>query len=73
LLGLYPPGTFVKLSDNRVGMVTDVGRQIDRPNLKIVKTEENEPLEADDCYIVELHDPQFSELYVDTLLLDQVI
>jgi hypothetical protein len=68
---VYPPGTYVKLSDNRVGMVTDVGRKIDRPIIKIVRTEEDEILGDEEGYIVELGDPKLSKVYVDKLLLDR--
>ncbi len=72
LLGLYPPGTYVQLSDKRVGMVTNIGPKIDRPQLRIVRTSANEPLPEKDRYTIRLSDPQLSKVSVEKLLLDYV-
>lgn len=70
ILGLYPPGTYVRLSDRRVGMVTEVGEYIDRPKVIITLSEIGEPLGENDHYILDLSDKRQQAVSVDRLLLD---
>ena len=70
MVGLYPPGTYVRLSDRRVGMVTEVGEHIDRPKVLITTSKIGESLEENDRYMVDLSEPQSQALSVDRLLLN---
>ena len=70
MVGLYPPGTYVKLSDRRLGMVTEVGEYIDRPKMVIISTHMGEPLGEDDRYFLDLSDKQQRAVSVEQLLLD---
>lgn len=69
-VGLYPPGTYVRLSDRRVGMVTTSSERIDRPNLKIITSAHGEPLYAKEQYEIALNDRKCQGLCVETVLLD---
>lgn len=69
-LGLYPPGSYVRLSDKRLGVVMAVGGAIDRPRLKIISTAFGEPLFAHEQYELALEAPNHEELSVKELLLD---
>lgn len=68
-LGLYPPGSYVRLSDKRLGVVMAVGAAIDRPRLKIISTAFGEPLFAHEQYELALEAPNHEELSVEELLL----
>lgn len=68
-VGLYPPGTYVQLSDQRTGMVIAVGEQIDRPIINIITSEHGEPLGADDQYRIDLLSPKMEGVGVEKLLL----
>lgn len=72
MVGLYPPGTYVRLSDRRVGMVTEVTEYIDRPRLIILSSKIGEPLTENDQYILDLSDRRQQEISVSKLLLDYV-
>lgn len=69
-LGLYPPGSYVRLSDKRLGVVMAVGAAIDRPRLRIISTAFGEPLFAHEQYELALEAPNHAELSVEELLLD---
>jgi hypothetical protein len=70
MVTLYPPGTYVRLSDRRVGMVVEVTEEIDRPNLLITAGERGAPLESDDQYYLNLMDKKNHRVTVTKLLLD---
>lgn len=70
MVGLYPPGTYVRLSDRRVGMVTEVSEHIDRPQVVITTSKIGEPLGVDDRYIIDLSDKRQQAVSVDRLLLE---
>jgi HD-GYP domain-containing protein (c-di-GMP phosphodiesterase class II) len=70
MVGLYPPGTYVRLSDRRVGLVKSAGREIDRPGLTIVTSAYGEPLAEEDRYLVDLGDEAQNDLAVDQLILE---
>ncbi len=70
LIGIYPPGTYVKLSDGRVGMVSGVGNIIDRPKVKITHLQDGSRLEEADCYEVDLGIIDRNSLQVSRLLLN---
>jgi HD-GYP domain-containing protein (c-di-GMP phosphodiesterase class II) len=70
MVGLYPPGTYVKLSDKRVGMVTEVSEYIDRPKVIVISSKIGESLGEDDQYLLNLSDKQQQAVSVDQLLLD---
>ncbi|MCP4338608.1 MAG: HD domain-containing protein [Desulfobulbaceae bacterium] len=70
MVGLYPPGTYVRLSDRRVGMVTEVTEIIDRPKVTIILSKFGEPLTGEDRYLLDLTDKATQGVSVDQLLLD---
>ncbi|MBU1568319.1 MAG: HD domain-containing protein [Proteobacteria bacterium] len=53
-IGIYPPGTYVELSDGRIGMVTGVGKIIDRPQVKITRLYDGTRLVKEDQYDIDL-------------------
>ncbi len=69
-IGIYPPGTYVELSDGRIGMVTGAGEMIDRPQLKITETHESMRLQKEDQYPVDLGALEQAGLKVKRLLLN---
>ena len=70
MVGLYPPGTYVRLSDRRVGMVTEVGAHIDRPKVLVTVSKIGEPLDEIDRYILDLSETEHRSLSVNRLLLN---
>lgn len=70
MVTLYPPGTYVRLNDRRVGMVVEVSEAIDRPNLLITAGEGGVPLDENSQYYLNLNDRENSEIRVEKLLLD---
>jgi hypothetical protein len=70
MVGLYPPGTYVRLSDRRVGMVTEVTESIGRPKVTIVMSKFGEPLTGQDRYLLDLSDKAAQAVSVNQLLLD---
>lgn len=70
IVGIYPPGTFVKLSDGRVGMVTGVGQLIDRPKVRITELTSGIRLKEQDQYEVELENMSRKSLEVSHLILN---
>lgn len=70
MVGLYPPGTYVMLSDKRVGMVTEVSEYIDRPKVVIISSKVGESLGEDDQYLLNLSDKQQQAVSINQLLLD---
>jgi HD-GYP domain-containing protein (c-di-GMP phosphodiesterase class II) len=54
IIGIYPPGTYVELSDGRIGMVTVPGQNIDRPRLRITRLYDGTHLKKEDQYDVDL-------------------
>ena len=70
LIGIYPPGTYVELSDGRVGMVSGVGGIIDRPKVKITQLVDGTRLQEDDRYDIDLGTMDRNSLNVSQLLLN---
>jgi putative nucleotidyltransferase with HDIG domain len=68
-LGLYPPGTIVKLSDGRKGMVMSVGPKIDRPQVKVTHDAMGNELPAEEKTQVNLSSGEYRFLLVDHLVL----
>ncbi len=68
-LGLYPPGSYVRLNDKRLGVVMAAGGAIHRPRLKVISTAFGEPLFAHEQYELALEAPNHEELSVEELLL----
>jgi HD-GYP domain-containing protein (c-di-GMP phosphodiesterase class II) len=75
LIGIYPPGTYVELSDGRTGMVTSTGKIIDRPRLRITRLTDGSLLKKEDQYDVDLgaKDRTSMSLNVNRLLLNYLI
>ncbi len=69
-LGLYPPGTYVRLSDRRVGVVISSSELIDRPRVKIIRSELGEPLYLDEQYEIALSERDNTRLTVEQPLLE---
>ena len=70
LIGIYPPGTYVELSDGRVGMVSGVEGDIDRPKVKITQLVDGTRLQEDDRYDIDLGIMDRNSLNVSQLLLN---
>lgn len=70
MVTLYPPGTYVRLNDRRIGMVVEVTETIDRPNLLITSGKGGQPLDVDDQYYLNLNENKNRGLVVEKLLLD---
>ncbi len=71
-IGLYPPGTYVELSDGRIGMVTGAGKILDRPRVKITQQPEGSRLAMEERYDVDLGAIARNRLQVSRLLLNYV-
>jgi len=69
-IGIYPPGTYVELSDRRIGMVTGSGELIDRPQVKITMALVGTRLEKEEQYIINLGSRECADLKVKRLLLN---
>ncbi len=72
IVGLYPPGTYVRLSDRRVGMVSEVTEHIDRPRIMITTSKIGEALDEDNQYILDLSDTRQQDISVERLLLESL-
>lgn len=48
-MGMYPPGRFIELMDGRLGRVAKVGRQLDRPSIRLFPDGELLVLDAPEC------------------------
>lgn len=70
MVTLYPPGTYLRLTDRRVGMVVDITEAIDRPNLLITVGEGGVPLDTDNQYYCNLNEKKNRGVAVEKLLLD---
>jgi putative nucleotidyltransferase with HDIG domain len=70
MVSLYPPGTYVRLTDRRIGMVVEVTETIDRPNLLITAAEGGHPLDIEDQYYLNLNENKNRGVAVERLLLD---
>ncbi len=69
-ISIYPPGTYVALSDGNIGMVVGVGARLDRPRLRITKTKSGAVLTKDNQYEVDLGSVISSNLHITHLLLN---
>lgn len=70
MVTLYPPGTYVRLNDRRIGMVVEVTEAIDRPNLLITAGKGGVPLDDDSQYYLNLNERKNAEVRAEKLLLD---
>jgi HD-GYP domain-containing protein (c-di-GMP phosphodiesterase class II) len=69
-VGIYPPGTYIELSNGHIGMVTGVGDRLDRPRVRIVELESGKTLDKDKQREVDLGKIAPDSLYVAGLLLN---
>lgn len=69
-IGIYPPGTYVQLSNGCVAMVTGAGSRLDRPPLRLVKLESGLILPKDEQQEVDLGQADPENLYITGLLLN---
>ncbi len=73
VVGLYPPGTFVKLTDNSTATVVEVGKTIDKPKVKVVKNSFGMDLTtSNETYIIDLGSSRTSNIQVKELLLEYI-
>lgn len=70
VVGVYPPGTYVRLSDRRVGMVTEISKKIDRPKVQIISSQSGASLDDYDQYELDLSHTRQQDISVSKLLLD---
>ncbi|MCB2216920.1 MAG: HD domain-containing protein [Desulfobulbaceae bacterium] len=68
-IGLYPPGTMVRLSDGRKGLVTATGPSIDRPRVRITNAPDGAEIPPTDQYQLNLQAGEHRSLSVSELLL----
>ncbi len=70
LIGIYPPGTYVELSDGSIGMVSGVGNRLERPRVCISKLKNGIVLPKDKQREVDLGSISPDNLYINGLLLN---
>ncbi|MFT5698920.1 MAG: putative nucleotidyltransferase with HDIG domain [Desulforhopalus sp.] len=70
MVTLYPPGTYVRLTDRKIGMVVEVTEAIDRPNLLITAGEGGHPMDTESQYYLNLNERKNGGIAVEKLLLD---
>lgn len=73
VIGLYPPGTMVRLSDGSRGLVMLSGPRIDRPRVKITKAPDGTELSGADRYQINLAAGEHRSLSVEELLLNEAL
>lgn len=73
IVGLYPPGTIVQLSDNSTAMVIKAGKAVDKPKVRIIKNSVAHDMEeSGDNHEVDLYAQDTPHLKVKKLLLDYI-
>ncbi len=68
-LGLYPPGTMVKMMDGRTGVVLSVGPRIDRPRIKVIRDQKGAEIPAEDQPHINLAAGEHRDLAIEKLIL----
>lgn len=69
-IGIYPPGTYVELSDGRTGMVTGAGDIVDRPKVRITMLQDGTSLKEEEQYHVNLGARESNGIEIKQLLLN---
>lgn len=69
-IGLYPPGTYVELSNGSVGMVSGVGNSLDRPQVRIIRLKNGVSLAKGKQIELDLGKVAPEDLYIAGLLLN---
>jgi putative nucleotidyltransferase with HDIG domain len=69
-MGIYPPGSRVRLSNGEHGIVVAAGAAVDRPRVKVSRGADGRPLPPDAQRIVDLALPAAGSLSVSGFLLD---
>ena len=69
VIGIYPPGNTVVLSDGSRGTVASVGALIDRPRIEITHDSFGRELSSGDSLQIDLSDEHYRHLSVDELRL----
>ncbi|SHO43158.1 HD domain-containing protein [Desulfopila aestuarii DSM 18488] len=67
VVGLYPPGNVVKLSDGRKGVVVSAGKNLSRPQIEISVAEDSEEYKGSPGYRLDLASPESQKLYITGL------
>ncbi len=70
IVGLYPPGTYVRLSDGSTAMVVESGRVLNRPKVRLTASADGGRLSDRDQYEIDLGDASAQSLAVVRLLLN---
>ena len=71
-VGIYPPGNRVKLSDNRLGVVVETGKYIDRPKIMVTRDQSGDEIPDSDQYVLDLAAPFAANISVRKLLTAQI-
>lgn len=71
LVGFYPPGTQVKLSDNRYAIVLKTNQNLARPMLRIIIEKSGKLLGEQDQYLVDMMTPANRNLEINQLILSE--
>lgn len=67
-LGLYPPGTIVRMSDNSQGTVATVGPEIDKPEVRITHDSRGSGIPQDSQPLINLATGAHGGLFIKELL-----
>lgn len=73
IIGLYPPGTLVRMTNGARGVVQAVGKTIDRPEIRIICTEHGEEIPSDNHYTLDLGLPKNRRQQIEEILFHQAI
>lgn len=73
VVGLYPPGTVVQLSNGTNGLVISAGKNISKPKIKITKRADGTTIsDPQDHYEIDLESTENSGLNITKLLLNYI-
>lgn len=72
VLGLYPPGNVVRMSDGSQGVVMATGSAIDRPTVKIISDPSGRESKEGEEKLIDLDAYKRRDLFVEELLVDGV-
>jgi HD-GYP domain-containing protein (c-di-GMP phosphodiesterase class II) len=67
-LGIYPPGSRVRLDDGSRAVVVSAGERVDRPRLRVVRDAAGSPIAREDQPLLDLGDPTAAGIGVDGLI-----
>lgn len=73
IIGLYPPGALVRMTNGARGIVHAVGKTIDRPEIRIMRTEYGETLPPEDHYTLDLGLPKNRHQQIEEILFHEIL